>query len=475
MLIFDISTLLFFMKQILLLLAGTCLATGAYAQKASRMIASSSYSYDGVGYKFTDSTRYTYTGDRGGSINGVPTSLKCDSSIQYNDNAGTLEPKMLSVITYSPQQNPADYTQYIWDAVNLKFKPGAHYVLTYVTINGKEYLTVQATQGWDAVNSVWKNAEKITYLYGNDERPDTLILQSWDAVGNTWKNSRMVRNTYNSANILNEETAYKWDVPAGQWKLDRRDIHQIHSGQKTSTIRQSYNTGTASWDNIIRYLYTYNSAGDIETETVEQWNTGVWLGSTKYISTYNAAGLVETYTTQYWDAGAYKNSSQNAYTYDGSGNQLTELSLSWHTPSSTWRNNARSTYTYNSYNQRTSYKDDTWNAGGFWEYTTSDGASYYYYEEYTLGVEQAKATAGMLNMYPNPATHMLNVNLTWNKPQPFTINVYDMSGRVVYTRNEAAMAQYSRSISLSGLENGNYILMCKGADGAMHQMFTIAK
>ncbi|MBL0155001.1 MAG: pre-peptidase C-terminal domain-containing protein [Chitinophagaceae bacterium] len=68
-----------------------------------------------------------------------------------------------------------------------------------------------------------------------------------------------------------------------------------------------------------------------------------------------------------------------------------------------------------------------------------------------------------LNLFPNPATQVLNVNVSGNDSRK-TITVIDINGRQIQTQ---ALLNGNTSIDISKLARGMYYLRVNGADGAM--------
>ena len=82
---------------------------------------------------------------------------------------------------------------------------------------------------------------------------------------------------------------------------------------------------------------------------VWQWDTIVTYDTLnnlleRHTQTFDGAGRVLIQKIEQWQSNAWVNSSKNNYTYDNSGKILTILSQQWQT--STWVNYRRYTYTY---------------------------------------------------------------------------------------------------------------------------------
>lgn len=69
-------------------------------------------------------------------------------------------------------------------------------------------------------------------------------------------------------------------------------------------------------------------------------------------------------------------------------------------------------------------------------------------------------TFGDLRIYPNPATDILNLSMRIDQPQPTRLNVIDLQGRIVYTKEVIATeGMFEYQVSVDGLADGQYMLI----------------
>jgi len=474
------------MKQLLpLLLSATLLSVITHAQgnkttaNASRMIASGYYGYDGVKFYPTDSNHYVYSGDRGGDPKALP---KADTGLNmiYDLPTTTWKNKTQLLETFDAHSNVLSYLSKSWDAGTSSWKNSSAYYITYTTVAGKDLIETQATQSWDAGTSSWKNSTKYRYIYNADGTQDTIFLQSWDVPGANWKNSKMGQYIYDATDkTLTDLIEYNWNSGASKWDIYRKTHNQYDANLNlVINTTQNWNSGTSTWVNVKREVYTYDASKNKLTTTAQDWDAGTstWKNNLKTIYTYNSSNVIITEVDQNWDNGtsAFINNYKYDYTLDGSNNVLQELYSTW--SSGAWKQYLRSTFTYNGYNQMLTQVRDRWNNGGFWEFTINDFKRYYYYEEYTLGVKEiAVASAGNLNVYPNPANNIVNINMQWAKPQAFELLLVNNMGQVVRCYTENAQATYARSIPVSELQNGIYHVVLKGENSSVTKTIIIEK
>ncbi len=486
---FNVLYLLFkpnIMKRFLpLLLLSSFSLNNAEAQKttatASRLITSSSYQHDGAKFVPSDSARYAYTGDRGGDALNFP---KSDTAVSFTYSTATMAwgNKTMLLQTFDAKSNMLSYVTRAWDNATSSWKNSAGNYYTYTTVAGKDLQETLVAQSWDIATSSWKNTTKYIFSYNADGESDTTFLQTWDAPSTSWKNSKMAEYVYNSSDkTLTEIIEYNWNSVSGKWDKYRRNFHQYDVNlNMVFKTQESWNSGTSAWVYVKRDLYTYDASKNKKTHTLQNWNAGTaaWDNSNKELFTYNTANIMTSQTDQYWDGAtsAFINSTKTDYSLDAGNNITMELYALWDKPSTSWKQYLRTQYTYNSYNQRTSSIRDRWNSGGFWEYTLNDYKRNYYYEEYTLGVKEiAIASVGNLNVYPNPASSVVNIYMQWAKPQQFEVLIINSVGQVVYRMAEQAQTSYARSIPVSELQNGVYYVVLKGETDKITKTILIQK
>jgi hypothetical protein len=76
--------------------------------------------------------------------------------------------------------------------------------------------------------------------------------------------------------------------------------------------------------------------------------------------------------------------------------------------------------------------------------------------------------------YPNPANENINLVMEMDNAMTATVNLLDIQGRVVTTRNIAASLSVTESISVSDLANGIYTLQVITEKGISTQKITVA-
>ncbi|HEY0030406.1 MAG TPA: choice-of-anchor B family protein [Bacteroidia bacterium] len=82
-----------------------------------------------------------------------------------------------------------------------------------------------------------------------------------------------------------------------------------------------------------------------------------------------------------------------------------------------------------------------------------------------LGVHENNITANSISMFPNPAGNYISVSVKLSSSEEFTFEVFDISGRKVYSKQEMVFAGNTvKAIPLSQFSNGIYVLKVNGKD-----------
>lgn len=85
----------------------------------------------------------------------------------------------------------------------------------------------------------------------------------------------------------------------------------------------------------------------------------------------------------------------------------------------------------------------------------------------TIGYEEYAGGISAVNLYPNPSSYAVTVNYTLADAQDVTIEIVDLSGRVVMTRTENGMQAGTQrtEIALGEIAAGSYVVRVRTATG----------
>jgi YD repeat-containing protein len=222
-----------------------------------------------------------------------------------------------------------------------------------------------------------------------------------------------------------------------------------------------------------KHLFTYNGANQLTTYIIEE-HDGIWKSYKKYEYAYNGQDL--TTTTEFeWVNNAWTVIGKNEFTYDAAHNKMSDIYQTWDQATSTFVNTTRLQWTYNSFAQPLTYYSESWDAAsGIWTNTTEDFLYRYYYQSFTpTSVDRFTAGAITMVLYPQPASESLNIRVDLEKPEPFTIAIFDVQGRMM-KQISGSNINIRQNISLSDLPSGNYFLKLSTADKQQTRQIVVA-
>lgn len=81
----------------------------------------------------------------------------------------------------------------------------------------------------------------------------------------------------------------------------------------------------------------------------------------------------------------------------------------------------------------------------------------------TVGVKEVQGTVSNLSLFPNPANDVLQIKLSVSKEQPITIEMLDVSGRVLYTKTKnAVLGELNEKVDVKNFPKGTYLIKING-------------
>ncbi len=95
----------------------------------------------------------------------------------------------------------------------------------------------------------------------------------------------------------------------------------------------------------------------------------------------------------------------------------------------------------------------------------------------TLGINEYSAHGlSLLGAYPNPAKDATNITYRLDEASEVSVNVFDLSGRVIYNSTEQVNAgSHSITISLEDVAAGNYYYTVKSSDSQLTSKFSVVR
>jgi hypothetical protein len=305
---------------------------------------------------------------------------------QNTHNIPSNAPRKIAQVTYRHLGNKIlqddsasyDYTSPETSAVSSKtgqyamdiFKGKYRYTYTY---DHSGYLVNQDIQTWDTVSASFRNTGRKTFLNNANGQPILIRTETRDKLSGAYDNSQESSNIYNKDGfIIDSKDRLRYENSTG-WDRGRHTVYTRNNRNRivscTITDWNSKEPGTSS---PVRTDYSYDAAGTrLLGSLTNKWEaaTSTWTQDRRtavmYADTINLpVGLIsESYYTilKKWDT-----SSRTLFYYDAAGNKLCDLVEEYNRNSHRFFPRRKAVWTYNEFNQPTSYivelewKDGKW-------------------------------------------------------------------------------------------------------------------
>jgi hypothetical protein len=442
-----------------------------------RLVAYAHTTYDGANYTPTDSGTLTYSNSR--VYNSKTATFQFDSNhiYVYQLPSSSYGYRIRQIETYDGANNLlTDLTQRL-RLSDSSWVDSLEFVYTYDALGTN--LMTKTRMNWDVSSNSWLNIDRYVYYYDAANNITAIVYQIWGAI-NGWQNNMQHVYTYDSHNNQLTDLFQLFDVTNSIWINNANAQFTYNTlNKQTSTHGTSWVSSASSWKDSFQNYYTYDTlTGNRATETHHSYLFNVYTSDTNYVYSYDSHNNLISLEQQLyyvWPT-LWNNSVLYTYTYDASGNRLTSLRQLWKEVSYNVYNYVDTdsiTYTYNSYNQLTSYLSTTWNYAGFWEPAITDHFHHYYYE-LPSNVSNIKSLDATINLYPSPANDRLNVEVKTDRDEKAVMMIIDISGRLWMQWQTDLGKLHQCNVPVSQLPAGDYILSVKNESGQVSKMFTVA-
>ncbi len=420
---------------------------------------------------WVNSMRYSATYDENGNLLTV-LGQAWDNDVWLNNE--------LSTFTYDASGNGLTELYQYWEEGNW-----VNSELTINTFDGNGNQLTRLGQLWDT--GAWLNSSFSTMTYDGNGNKLTLLWQIWES--EAWLNSDLWTKTYNTNGQLLTNTMVGWDGTGWGMLMYRDTFTYDEAGNMLTYTNESGDTGT--WTNNYMETYTYDENGNCLTYLVQIWS-GVWDNLDFMTMTYNANGKILTNLYQYWDGAAWTNASHGIFSYDADGNEINSLYQYW--DGAAWTNDGQVEYDYQAglINGNGFMWDGSGWVPGEWyvELGIYDNGNYFvffgnmastaqaYYSSYPLGIkEPAIGQSVLFTLYPNPAIRNMTIKSEMNQYGWTTINLYDLSGRMVDVVYDGILQPGGQPITLntSDFAPGIYILELRTGSISERQKVSIIR
>lgn len=292
----------------------------------------------------------------------------------------------------------------------------------YETKDEDGKLIIHYERGWDDTYQTFTQGNKEIYTY--DVGGLKTIKEDRDWNNNTWEEYSKTYFSYDGNNNCIEELEKRY-ISSGVWRDNWKTQYTYNAENKKLTEQQwGYDSYWEEWFDYSKTTYTYYDNGLIQEEFTEKYDydNSQWydLAKTKYY--YLANGLLEY--KEELDLQEPDNNLKYEYTYNADNQETSFFLYSWN--GSDW---TRFYKVYDNYdtngNQIDFYSqllDGTWNNFQKEEYT---------WNEFATDVSNIKINE--VNIYPNPASDIININLDTEKI--FSCEIVDIYGKIVLKSN----------------------------------------
>ena len=351
----------------------------------------------------------------------------------------------------------------------------------------------------------WYYTDSTAYYYNSDSQ-DTLELgYKFVLDSNEWVSKSKLSLSYNEQGLLAHSLKSIWNQQDSNWTIDTKDDYSYDlEGNKVGSYHATAHVTPDStyWIPVWQFTYEYN-ADNLETMvTQDRWDTinnhwygvfqtglsyddnldndsifyyfltpdsSAWIKGDLVVCHYdNAHHILDSFETDYY-YGYYLNPDDVStyfsaeHDYDENWNETSYISNDWDYQDSSFFRMIHDVFTFNNYNQKTSWTSYTWaynpsgdSIPGFRELYTYDEYGnllnpeyqtynsttgqfvgdqlFHYYYNTTMvssGMPQVN-DVNRLQVYPNPVSNgIINVSFMLMEPEYLTFQLYDSSGKLV--------------------------------------------
>lgn len=336
--------------------------------------------------------------------------------------------------------------------------------------------------------SAWGNYERHTYNYDLNGNLLTDLFEQWQS--GAWVNSQKNTYTFDALNNITTNLCEKWI--SGAWSNYTKGTYTYDLNNKMLTdLRESWASG--AWTNSLRYTYTYDLSGNMLVGFGEQWVSSSWENYSKDSNVFDVNGCKILRIRQYaqyvpFTGYTLVNSFRNTYTNDLNCNMLTDFYETWH--SGTWLNFWEYYYSYDAdgnsvMGKREKWQNTSWHHDltyNLWIYSEKvpvfmigDITCYQYnasYKSVITGISNTNTINNGLNVFPNPASETVTLNIDKKENSELSINIYNIIGTLVKSE---MLKQNNRQINIGDLSDGVYMVTIKSKDLSESQKLIIQR
>jgi hypothetical protein len=300
------------------------------------------------------------------------------------------------------------------------------------------------------INGVASDYEKIEYSYDSNGNNITDIQSRYNQI--SWYYTYRSDIIYNSSGLKTSETTLGFDTSQLTWNNSLRFSYTFNGANLPDSDLIEVYSGS-NWMNSHLTTYTYNSLGKSDIQLNFYWQNTTWNGPSRHKFYYNGSGYLEADSLSYLNGSNWTNTTENLFTFDNNGNLLTIYTDNYNPSYPIYL--GVNTYDSNN-NLITSVRWNDFNNPPF-----NDGDSTVYFYSLFIGINEAPDPVFDFSIYPNPAVDKVRLQFTNEiKLKTCDVHIYD-----IHLQEVACQKIDAESIELTTdqLSNGVYFIVLSNA------------
>lgn len=310
----------------------------------------------------------------------------------------------------------------------------------------------------------WETHERITTHH--KASADSIVIQDydeslWDNFEDPWVNRGLKVIRYNPSGLRIEAADYWWD--AG-WVAETRVLYEYNGdGKRSQVIDQNWNETEEKWVNSRRIVSEYDDQGRIELKSEYSWKDANWEKRGETVYSYSVADgntVKKARISIIVTIGGSLELTRIVYdTINSEGNTIGSLELL-----STMVPNRRIDYIYDYMGNLLTKLTLYYSEEEGWEYFSRIRNEYAYYKDDPTMVARLRDNDGKIRFRESRA----GISLTGLDlmPQAVTCQIFDLKGRMVFSRMIKAGTRKALDISNRQLGSQKAVLvMLKDMNG----------
>lgn len=390
------------------------------------------YDFNNSIYNTDDSIIYTYDYNAGRGSNEDASVVKYDKKREFSVSNGAATPLNDYLQKFYWNNNTNYIVKYDWSQQQNRWVVNS--VDSYAYDGGQVglYLKLEYLHQGGNVYALYPT-RRIRYGYNNHKDIIFSERSKSYAFSNVWTNDLMYKYTYDGQNRLITDTLYGTGINDA-WKLSSFNVYDYDANNNMKT-RVYIRVIPSGYDTSLAETYTWNSSGQLVADTQKSFQNNTWVANTFRSYTHLPNGYLHT----------------DSFFSIQSANPP-QLSRAYQ-------------YNYNQYNYIT---DKIY----YLAPQTKEKTLYTYEIYWPLDVNNNTASSG-LQVYPVPASGILNIKMSLKQPQTISAQITDISGKKILSWQEPAGINYHKQVPVRSLEPGVYFLQVQTSEGKTTRQFIV--